>query len=73
MISTNEKTAKKLSKLIGDWEINPEQVGKYIARMNPDFVLTKLQIIANSAIMESNRETEEFNISYILEGDQNFN
>ena len=70
MISTNEKTAKKIAKLVSDWDINPEQVGKYIARISPDFVVTKLQVVSNSAIMELSKETETYNISFITEEEQ---
>ena len=52
--SHNEKVAKKIVKLIYDYDNDPEQIGYYIARISPDRALTNLQVIANSAIMESN-------------------
>jgi hypothetical protein len=56
--TNNEKVAYKMAKLVSDWEVEPEQVGMYFARVSPDTVLTKLQIITNSAILESNQPTE---------------
>lgn len=59
MISTNEKTAKKIAKILNDWEIDPEQVGVYMARISPNNVITKLQVITNSAILEATITEED--------------
>lgn len=61
-LSHNERVATKIAKLMADWEHDPEQIGAYIGRMSPDFVITKLQVITNSAIMEyNNYEMEKYN------------
>jgi len=65
MISTNEKTAKKIAKILNDWEIDPEQVGVYMARISPNNVITKLQVITNSAILEAS-PMEDNNAQYKL-------
>lgn len=57
--TNNEKTAYKIAKLVSDWEVEPEQVGMYFARLAPDNTISKLQIITNSAILESNLTTTE--------------
>lgn len=60
-LSHNERTARKIAKLMTDWENNPEQIGSYIARISPDYVITSLQVITNSAIMEYNHYEMEKN------------
>ena len=61
-MSINEKVAKKIVNLINDWELDEHAVGEYIARIANNYLFTKFQLIANSAIMERNRLMETDNI-----------
>jgi len=53
-LSHNEKVAKKIVDLVYDYKNDPEQIGKYIARISPDPALSNLQVISNYAILENN-------------------
>jgi hypothetical protein len=51
-----EKTAVKISKIVNDVTLDLDQVGIYLARVAPNVSYSRLQIIAESAQAERDRQ-----------------
>lgn len=56
----NERTALAIVKQLSDFHLDLEQVGRYLARVSPEEIFTRFQIVANQAVITKNiLEVEE--------------
>jgi len=60
----NERTALAIIKALSDFHLDIEQVGRYLARVSPNEIYTRFQIVANQAhitktILEKEELTDE--------------
>ena len=62
----NERVALALVKQLSDFYLDLEQVGRYLARVAPEEIFTRFQVVANQAVITKNiLEVEEQEDEYI--------
>lgn len=62
----NERTALAIVKQLSDFYLDLEQVGRYLARVAPEEIFTRFQVVANQAVITKNiLEVEEQEDEYI--------
>ena len=64
--SRNERVAQAIVKQLSDFYLDLEQVGRYLARIAPEEIFTRFQIVANQAVITKTiLEKEEQEDEYI--------
>lgn len=58
----DERVAQQIVKQLSDFYLDIEQVGRYLARIAPEEIFTRFQVVANQAHITKNiLEVEEHN------------
>jgi len=65
-ITEEEKIAKALAKAVSDLNVNLDLVGVYLARVSPNVIYNRLQVIAESAEQEKENLNDRANFAYTL-------
>ena len=63
--SINERVAQAIVKQLSDFYLDLEQVGRYLARIAPEEIFTRFQIVANQAVITKTILEKEEQDEYI--------